>query len=196
MTLTPSSTPASCIAIALTVLTSAIASAHRGQKHPETPATSAAPGTARSGAAPSAADKSSPAAPAAAAAIDTQALAEVSESYDAKVAPIFESKCGDCHGSSTHYPWYYRLPGARQLIDRDVAEAKEHLDISHGFPFTGHGTPLEDIREISRITQDDSMPPVRYWLLHPGARLTPQEKSTISAWTSTAERQLTEKVRQ
>ena len=153
------------LAIAATAPTSAPASAHRGHQHDGL----AAP----------------------AAAIDTNALAEISESYNAHVAPIFQAKCGDCHGSDTHYPWYYRLPGARQLIDADIHEAKVHLDISHGFPFSGHGTPLEDIREISRITQDNSMPPARYWLLHPGARLSSEEKSAIAVWAATAESLLT-----
>jgi len=61
----------------------------------------------------------------------------INESYLATVKPVFRKSCFDCHSSNTNYPWYSNLPGAKQLIQNDIAEAKEHLDMSKDFPFQG-----------------------------------------------------------
>ena len=66
------------------------------------------------------------------------AMKKCQDAYRAEIEPIFKAKCFDCHSSSTRHPWYYKVPGVRQLINSDVKEAKEHLDMSQGFPFQGH----------------------------------------------------------
>ncbi|MBK8204899.1 MAG: heme-binding domain-containing protein, partial [Bdellovibrionales bacterium] len=72
-------------------------------------------------------------------------LGRINELYKFNVKQIFQKKCFDCHSQNTQYPWYYKIPGAKQLIDGDIEEAKEHLDFSNDFPFGGHGAPSEDL---------------------------------------------------
>ena len=109
-------------------------------------------------------------------------LAEINETYLTNIKPIFEKKCNTCHGGPTQYPWYYKFPFAKDLIDSDIAEAKKHLDFSQNFPFKGHGTPKEDLAAIAKSINEGTMPPMRYWALHWGARLTEEEKKNIQAW--------------
>lgn len=77
---------------------------------------------------------------------------EINESYIASVKPIFKNSCFDCHSSSTYYPWYSKVPGAKHLIESDISEAKEHLDMGADFPFKGHGSPKEDLEAIDTST--------------------------------------------
>jgi hypothetical protein len=106
----------------------------------------------------------------------------VNEIYVSHVKPIFQKKCFDCHSNQTRYPWYFSLPGVKQLIAKDVREAKEHLDFSRDYPFEGHGTPREDLEAIERSIHDGTMPPLRYRILHPGSGITPEERLNIQRW--------------
>ncbi|RYZ77997.1 MAG: hypothetical protein EOP06_29870, partial [Proteobacteria bacterium] len=87
-------------------------------------------------------------------------------------------------------PWYSSLPFAKNLIQRDLAQAKEHLDMSTGFPFGGHGSDLEDLEAIRESVDAGDMPPLRYKLLHWSAKVSPEERSAIVSWVMRAETQL------
>lgn len=110
-------------------------------------------------------------------------LAAINSVYLQNIKPIFQKKCFDCHGGTTKFPWYYKIPGAKQLIDDDIEEAKEHMDMSKDFPFQGHGKPVEDLKEIAKVMRKNEMPPWRYWIIHWETRLTEEERRLILEWT-------------
>lgn len=107
----------------------------------------------------------------------------INSEYLKSVKPIFEKKCFDCHGNTTKYPWYYKVPGVKQMIDYDVKEAKKHLDMSKDFPFISHVTPLKDLKSIKEVTEEGDMPPLRYVLGHWDSRLSESEKQSILTWS-------------
>lgn len=109
-------------------------------------------------------------------------LDAINEKYVEKIKPIFQRSCFDCHSSQTRYPWYYRFPGTKELIDADIAEAKKHIDMDRDFPFEGHGTPSEDLEAIQATVRENTMPPWRYKILHWGSGLTEEEKQVILQW--------------
>jgi len=104
------------------------------------------------------------------------------EIYRSEIEPIFRQKCFDCHSTKTRYPWYYKLPGARQLIDYDIREAREHIDMTDGFPFKGHHSLEDQLKSLERVVRKNEMPLWRYRLLHPGAGLTDDERQAILEW--------------
>ncbi|MBI4041792.1 MAG: heme-binding domain-containing protein [Deltaproteobacteria bacterium] len=114
----------------------------------------------------------------------SQKMAAIQESYLGKIKPIFQKKCFDCHSRFTIYPWYSHIPWVKGVLEKDIREGLKHLDMSQGFPFQGHGTPLEDFKAIEKTIIDNTMPPRRYKLLHWNSGLTPQEKKTILEWIS------------
>lgn len=109
-------------------------------------------------------------------------FAPINESYQKDVKPIFMRSCFNCHSQSPELPWYHVLPIAKGLIESDMTEAKEHLDFSHGFPFQGHGAPKEDLEAIADAVRDDSMPPLRYRLMHWGSSLSQEDRAVVLAW--------------
>jgi len=114
--------------------------------------------------------------------IPEDVLKLINESYVKVVKPIFQKSCFNCHSLSTTYPWYASLPLATQLIKSDITEAKEHLEMSHDFPFGGHGNPKEDLEAIGKSVKDGSMPPLRYRIMHPGSGLSDDERKTVITW--------------
>ncbi|MFH2132949.1 MAG: heme-binding domain-containing protein, partial [bacterium] len=119
-------------------------------------------------------------------------LEVVNEAYQARVKGIFREKCMDCHGVPEAYPWYYKVPGIRQIIDDDIREAQKHLDMSDDFPFGGHGTPLSDLKALKAAMEDDTMPPFLYWMIHPDSRLDDEETDIILLWIEQSINQLSQ----
>lgn len=107
----------------------------------------------------------------------------INRQYLDQIKPIFEKKCFDCHANATKFPWYYSIPGIKQMIDHDIKEAKEHIDMSKDFPFLSHETPFKDLQSLRQIGLKGGMPPLRYILGHWETRLTDDEKKSIIQWT-------------
>lgn len=113
---------------------------------------------------------------------DVNLLSAINAEYLTAIKPIFRRSCFDCHSSQTRYPWYHGLPGIRQWIDRDIREAKKHMDMTNDFPFKGHGSPRKDFEAIRKSIQKNSMPPFRYKMMHWDAGITDAEKEVILKW--------------
>ncbi|MBI2607993.1 MAG: heme-binding domain-containing protein [Deltaproteobacteria bacterium] len=124
--------------------------------------------------------------------VTKEKLESINNLYSQAIQPIFKNKCLDCHGGPSQFPWYHRLPIAKQLMDDDVREGKKHLDISSGFPFKGHGSPLDDLKAIEKVVKERTMPPMRYWLLHWNCRLTKKERLAIVTWVQQSKKILRE----
>ncbi|MCF6309218.1 MAG: heme-binding domain-containing protein [Sulfurimonas sp.] len=108
---------------------------------------------------------------------------EINTQYMKNIKPIFEKKCFDCHGSVSNYPWYYNVPGVKQMMDYDIKEAKKHMDMSKDFPFISHETPLNDLTSLKDIAIKGSMPPLRYVLGHWNSSLAEDEKQVLKKWS-------------
>lgn len=102
--------------------------------------------------------------------------------YQHRIEPLFKKACMDCHGNQTSYPWYYKVPGIKQMIDADLEKAKHHLDFSKGYPFKSHASPAEDLEAIAKSIQEGTMPPFSYRLMHSQTTLSREEKKIILEW--------------
>ncbi|MGE4419631.1 MAG: heme-binding domain-containing protein [Sulfurimonas sp.] len=107
----------------------------------------------------------------------------INSSYLANIKPILEKKCFDCHSDSTKFPWYYKIPGFKQMIDYDIKKAKRHINMSKDFPFISHNTPLKDLESLREVVIKNEMPPLRYVIAHWDARLTKSEREAIIKWS-------------
>ena len=98
------------------------------------------------------------------------------------VEPIFEKSCYDCHSSKTDYPWYYSLPIISGMIDDDIKEALTHVDMDNGFPFGGHATQTEQLREIKKVIENGDMPLWSYRVMHSGTKIEGATQDTVFKW--------------
>ena len=112
----------------------------------------------------------------------TVIYAKINKAYIVDIRPIFEKKCFDCHAELNNAPWYYKVPGVRQMMNKDIREAKEHVDMRKDFPFISHESPLDDLKSIKKIGKEGGMPPLRYILANWDARLTDAEKKKLIEW--------------
>lgn len=111
-----------------------------------------------------------------------KAIGAIATDYQTNVEPIFKVSCFDCHSNATRYPWYHGVPGIRGLLDKDVAEARKHLDMSDGYPFGGHGNLESDLKAIAYQVDKGKMPPFKYRMMHPGSGLTDKQRREVEDW--------------
>lgn len=117
----------------------------------------------------------------------------INHDYLKNIKPIFQAKCFNCHSNNTSFPFYYKIPGIKSMIDKDIKEAKKHIDFSDNFPFISHETPINDLKSLKKIAREGGMPPLKYIVAHWDSKLTKEEKKALLDWTKKAIDSLTKK---
>ena len=71
------------------------------------------------------------------------------------------------------------------MIDEDIEEGREHLDMSHDFPFQSKKMDfLEYMDELKEVVESGEMPLLSYRLIHWGTTLTKPESDQIVKWVN------------
>jgi Haem-binding domain len=117
-----------------------------------------------------------------------QASILVGAKADAHVVSLFERSCQNCHSLKTEWPVYSRIFPFSWLVEHDVQEARAHMNLSRWQIYDDEEKSLL-LSEIGSVVRTHEMPPGRYTLVHPEARLTDAEANEIYQWTR-AERRL------
>ncbi len=122
--------------------------------------------------------------------VDVEGLEKINASYVENVKPLFQKACFDCHSSGASLPWYSSIPGVKQLIQSDIEDAQKHLDMTNDFPFKSHASPKEDLESILKAVTDDSMPPLRFRVMHPSSSFSKVEQKLVEDWVDQSLKEL------
>ena len=95
------------------------------------------------------------------------------------VAAILDRACGDCHSNTTVWPWYTHVAPLSWLMARGVAEGRRAVNFSEWSAYS----PDQQRTLLTASCHDASTGkmPGPWTLLHPEARLSPQDVETICA---------------
>jgi hypothetical protein len=107
---------------------------------------------------------------------------------DTDVASIIGRSCGNCHSLKTEWPLYSRIFPFSWMIEHDVETARSHMNLSR---WQNYENPEKNalLAEIGSVVRNRIMPPRRYTLIHPEAKLSDAEADAVYQWTR-AERRL------
>ena len=83
---------------------------------------------------------------------------------------LMTDACMDCHSNLTKWPWYSNVAPVSWLVQSHVDDGRDELNLSTSDP---------DVEKMVEVIRDGSMPPSTYKLIHPGARLSEQEKQEL-----------------
>ena len=108
---------------------------------------------------------------------------DISRSVDipAEVKTLLDGACNDCHSDNTVWPWYSNVAPVSWLIAFDVRKGKERLNFSEWDSYS-------DMQKMSKFVMIDdlvgsgAMPLMPYKIMHKEARLTEEQRNTITAW--------------
>jgi cytochrome c len=101
---------------------------------------------------------------------------------DPRALALFERACQNCHSQRTEWPTYSYLPLVSWALEKDVAEARKHMDLSRWDQYSADERQ-DLLARIGAEVRKRQMPLPRYTLLHPEARLSEAEIEVIYEWT-------------
>ena len=102
----------------------------------------------------------------------------------AEITALLRAACYDCHSHETKWPLYSRTAPSSWLVVSDVNEGREHLNFSD-WP-TDPDRVAKKMDRINEVLGYKEMPPKKYTLLHPEARLTEAQFKKLLDWSDTA----------
>jgi hypothetical protein len=96
----------------------------------------------------------------------------------AEVISTLKRACRDCHSNETVWPWYSKVVPVSWLVAQDVQEGRTHLNFSEWGRF-GPEMARSRLREVCEQARGGEMPLWYYLPLHPAAKLSQTEVSTL-----------------
>src|SRR5258706_7747278 len=94
---------------------------------------------------------------------------------DPETLAIVQRACQNCPSQNTKWPWYGHIAPVSWLLAHDVQQARSHMNLSQWQDYS-----TDDRRRllsaVGSAVKNRVMPPQRYLLLHPEARLDDQER--------------------
>jgi hypothetical protein len=98
-----------------------------------------------------------------------------------EIATLLHTACYNCHSHETKWPWYSHVAPVSWLVANDVNRGRERLNFSD-WP---RALPERAAKRLERISEEldyKDMPPAKYTLLHPEARLTAVQRKLLIDW--------------
>jgi len=98
-----------------------------------------------------------------------------------EIAALLRVACYDCHSYETKWPWDSHIAPASWLIVSDVNDGRNRLNFSE-WP---HALPERAAKRLERVSEEvdyKDMPPGKYTLMHPAARLTDAQRQQLTKW--------------
>ena len=92
---------------------------------------------------------------------------------------VLVTKCADCRSSETRWPIYARVAPGSWLIERDIVEARKHMDLSRWELLSMEEQRLL-LAKISHEATRGHMPPFQYVALHWGSKLSQADVHTLA----------------
>lgn len=108
------------------------------------------------------------------------------------VQSILSKSCYDCHSNNTRYPWYVNIQPGGWFMAYHVRNGKEKMNFSDFGSYTKRRQESK-LKSIANQIEDDAMPLCSYTLMHPNARLVPEEKDAIVQWANNTRDSLSSK---
>ena len=92
-----------------------------------------------------------------------------------KTRQLAETACFSCHSNETEWPWYSNVAPMSWLLQRDVNQGRAELN------FSRWDIEQKEAEDAAETVAEGSMPPLRFLLAHPGARLDDTERRALIA---------------
>jgi cytochrome c len=97
------------------------------------------------------------------------------------VLKILNGACLNCHSEKTEWPWYSRVAPLSWLVERDVSRARGKMNLSR-WEENSAEEKIDLLKEIRAAARTGIMPPRQYTLVHPAAKLSPDQAQEIYNW--------------
>ena len=100
------------------------------------------------------------------------------------VSKMLRRACYDCHSNETRWPWYIRVPGLGNMLERDVRNARSAFNFSEwaAGPYRKPRVGATMLLGMCAAIREGQMPRKNYQYLHPDAKPSPAEIEEFCGW--------------
>jgi hypothetical protein len=105
------------------------------------------------------------------------------------VTEVFAHACINCHSEKTTWPWYSHVAPVSWLVEGDVKHAREHLNLSRWDSLEAADQRML-LTAIATVIENREMPPHKYVVLHPEAKLSSEDSTRVIEWARAERRRL------
>ena len=99
------------------------------------------------------------------------------------VLNILQTSCYDCHSNNTKYPWYAEIQPVAWWLNSHIKDGKRGLNFSE-FASYRIRKQYKRLADINEQIKDDEMPLNSYLWIHRYAKLSEQQKLSITNWAN------------
>lgn len=100
-----------------------------------------------------------------------------------EVESIFRSSCYDCHSYETTYPWYSNIQPVAWWLQDHIDEGRDEMNLSLWNQYSPEDAD-HLLEEMVEMVEEEEMPLPSYTWTHSDARLTDQQRETLTDWIS------------
>jgi Haem-binding domain len=105
------------------------------------------------------------------------------------VMGIVSRSCQNCHSEKTEWPVYSLVAPMSWMVEKDVRDARSHMNLSRWNDYDSDQRQ-QILSELGSLVRNKQMPPRRYLLLHPEARLSDSDSDQLYQWTRSERKRL------
>jgi hypothetical protein len=105
------------------------------------------------------------------------------------ILQTMERSCQNCHSEKTEWPWYSYVAPVSWLIEKDVHNARGHMNLSRWGEYTVERRE-ELLTQLAAAVRSRQMPPAQYTLMHSSAKLSQTDLEQIYQWARSERRRL------
>jgi len=101
------------------------------------------------------------------------------------VTSILKRSCYDCHSNHTNFPWYSYVAPVSWFTKHHVKDAREKMNFSKWNSYDDE-QKVKYLNKIPKAVEFNKMPLPSYLLIHKDAKLSDEDKKSLSDWASEA----------
>ena len=97
------------------------------------------------------------------------------------IALMIKDACYDCHSNQTKYPWYTNVAPISWWVKGHIDHGREHLNFSEWGTYSSKKASHK-LEECYEMVEDTKMPLMSYWIAHPEAKMTTEQRASLVEW--------------
>ena len=105
-----------------------------------------------------------------------------------QVSGIVLDKCMACHSRNYDLPFYAKIPGIKEIIEKDFRDGLRAMDLNQELIEAAKDKPVSEatLAKMEWVTLNETMPPAKFTAVHWGSRVSAEDRAAILEWVKSA----------
>lgn len=101
-----------------------------------------------------------------------------------KVSGIVMDKCMACHSRNYDLPFYAKIPGIKEIIEKDFKDGLRAMDLNLELVEAAKDKPIGEatLAKMEWVITNETMPPAKFTAVHWGSRVSSDDRAAILDW--------------